>query len=181
MKRFFFILIILFLGNNIFSQTTDSLCKIPIMYFEDTTFHSVIDTLLMLEKQCGTKVSNEDKISVSFIDTEGLYCMIQLVKDKSFGETIFLSMAEHVRIAYHNTLSVLILGATPYKKIMSHSGKFKMVECVSYSNQDVLYEDYVNDDAVPNLSLFAKWGNNHMHIYLITDKKGDVLYDSSFD
>lgn len=181
MKRFFIILIILFLGNNICSQTTDSLCKIPIMFFEDTAFHSIIDTLLMLEKQCGTKVSNEDKISVSFIDTEGLYCMIQLVKDKSFGETVLSSMVEHVEIAYHNTLSVLIHGTTPYKKIMSHSGKFKMVECVSYSKQDVLYEDYVNDDAEPNLSLFAKWENNHMHIYLITDKKGDVLYDSSFD
>ncbi|MBO4587975.1 MAG: hypothetical protein J5711_03630 [Bacteroidales bacterium] len=181
MKRFFIILLMLVLGESAFSQTTDSLCRIPVMQFKDTPFLHIVDTLIMLEQHNGFGVSDNDKISITFIDAIGQCCEIHVVKDNSLGVRVLSSMVEYGKMAHYKGFNVLISGTMPYNKVMSESGEYEIVECVSYSEHDILYEDYTNEEERPSYSLVAKWNGNHMQMQMITNDKGEIIYDSSVD
>lgn len=165
--------------NKIYAQTTDSLCRIPIMVFEDTTFTKIIDTLLMFEHDYGTKVSEKEKVSASFMGTDELFCMFRLIQDSSFGNSVLSEMVEYMKIAYYNATCVLIAAPVPLPKIMSFSGAYKLVDCVSFSKGDVVYEDYSDDEKEPNITIFAKFIDGHMHICSISDRNGKVLTSPS--
>ena len=181
MKKIFLFFIMLVWGSSVFAQTTDSLCRIPVMLFEDASFPNIIDTLIMLEQHNGVGVSDNDKISITFIDTIGYCCEIHVVKDSSFGVKILSSMVEYGKIAHYRDFNVLISGNIPYNKVMSASGEYDVVECVSFSEHDVLYEDYTDDDGMPYYSIIAKWNGYHMQMQMITNGKGEIIYDSSVD
>ena len=159
----------------VYAQKTDSLCRIPIMVFEDTTFTNIIDTLLMFERDYGTDVSDKNIVSASFMGADELYCMLRLIQDSSFGNTVLSALVENMEIAFYNTTRVLIATPMPLTKIMSFSGHYKMVDCVSYSLDDVLYEDYLGDKKEPNITIIAKLEDGHMQICLISDKEGNIL------
>lgn len=150
------------------------------MVLEDTTFTNIIDTLLMFERDYGTEVSDKDKVSASFMGgTDVLHCILRLIPDSSFGNTVLSAMVEYMEIAYYNTTSVLIATPVPLTTIMSFSGAYKMVDCVSYSEDDVLYEDYIEDEKEPNITIVAKLEDGYMQICLISDKDGKILVGPS--
>lgn len=181
MKRIFVIFILLILGKWAFSQKLDSLCSVSVMTFEDTSIFKVIDTLYFLEQRSGTDVSDKDKVSITFIDTGGS-CMIHWIKDSLSELTVLSSMVEYVRIAHYRNLNIILIsGIVPNKKIMSVSNEHMLVRCVSYSENEVLYEDYANIEEEPNYYLLARWKNGHIQIYMIVNRKGEVVYDSSVD
>ena len=180
MKKVLIILTMILGGNRIYAQTTDSLCRIPIMVFEDTTFTNIIDTLILFERDYGTEVTDKYTVSASFMGFDELYsCILRLIPDSSFGNTVLSAMVENVKIAYYNTTSVLISSPVPLTTILSFSGAYKMVDCVSYHKGDVLYEDYNGDEKEPNITIVAKLEDGHMQICLISDKEGKVLVGPS--
>ena len=178
MKRLLFLMIALFFARNVLSQKTDSVCRVPIMIIEDSSLFDIFDTLFVLEKKCDTKESHKNKISIIFLDTSGLYCMIHQVKDSSYGSKVLSSMVNSVSITYYNDIGIYISGYQPSSQIMSNSGEYTILECVSYSTQDILYEDY-DDESEPDITIFAKRRNGRMRIYMIVNNYGDILYDAS--
>lgn len=179
MKRIFVIFIMLVLGKSVFPQSYDSLCNVPVMMIKDTSIFKVIDTLFFLEQQSGADLSYNDKIAITFIDTDGS-CMIHLVKDSSLELTILSSMVEYVRIAYYRNLNIILMsGIIPNEKIITASNDRKQVRCVSYSGNEVLYEDYANIEEEPNYCILAKKKDGHMHIHMIVNREGEIIYDSS--
>lgn len=181
MKKILIVIIILAWCGDAFSLKTDSVCRIPIMVFEDTSIFNIIDTLMILEQTKGEGVTDRDNISIYFIDTGGYYCMVRFENDSLLGKTILSSSKEHVKIAFYKGMDVLITGNTPYRGIMSNSGEYKTVECVSFSDQDIVYEDHPDGEVEHEFSLIAKWEKDHMQIYMISNRYGEIIYDSSID
>ncbi len=170
-------MIALLSARNVFSQKTDSVCRVPIMIIKDSSLFDIFDTLFIVEKNCDTKETYKNKISIKFIDTSGLYCMIHRVKDSSYGSKVLSSMVNCVSITYYNDVVIYISGYQPSSQIMSNSGKYTILKCVSYSTQDILYEDY-DDESDPDITIFARWINGCMHTYMIVNNKGEILFDA---
>lgn len=162
-------------GELALSQNT---CKVSILEIADTSLYGVIDTLLALEQSIGTPLLAEDKISIYFFEASGLYCQIQYDRDTLSGEKI-LPVDENIRprIATYKGKKVVVWGGAPDERIMKATGRYISVPCGWPPEHEILFEDYVDYSLAPNFSVKAKWYNNKMIIYMISDKDGNTIYN----
>ena len=181
MNRWVVIIIMLLMGGISSSQNLNSMCYIQVMNIEDSTLLDIVDTLLLIEQESGNSLPEIDNVSIAFIDTNGLLCIIKVVKNSLYKAVFLSSMIEHIRISYYRNINIVISGAIPNKRIMTSSGEYKQVSCISDSDENTLYEDYIDNTCIPNFSILARWQNDHMQIYMVVNKKGEIIYDSSND
>lgn len=175
MKKIFLIIVMLVSGEYALSQNT---CKVSILEIADTSLCGVIDSLLSLEQSIGTTLSHNDQISIYFFETTGLYCIIHYDRDTLSGRR-FLPVDEKIRprIAYYRGKTVVVSGFAPNERIMKATGRYISVPCDWPSDQELLVEDYVDYSLAPNFSVWVKWYNNRMQIYIISDKDGNTIYN----
>lgn len=166
-------------GEFAMSQNT---CKVSILEITDTSLYGVIDTLLSLEQSIGTKLLANYIISISFLESTGLYCQIRYDRDTLYGGKILPGDENdkmRPRITYYKGREVLVTGFPPNERIMKATGRYMSIPCDWPSEPELLVEDYVDYSLAPNFYVMAKWCNNKMLIYMISDKENNIIYDIS--
>lgn len=179
MKKFLFIIIFATFSRIVLSQVIDSVCRIPVMYFNDTTVFSVIDTLLSFEKKSDTNIFERKNISICFIHPGDTICVIQLEKVREFEKEFDASRIDYIRLVYYKEYSIWIYGSFP-TDFLTQSNQYKNVNCASAIERGILSQDAPDDDP-PNITILAKWDKNCMCDYMVFKSYGwELIYDSMY-